>query len=436
MTTILYLSDNNLLIQKADSLSKSQGYVWLKEQLYFDLDVENNPVNHCRIEPQKINNHYWQQCSQTAIAKNPSGMRHAADLIWQHITRLKQAHNLEQVILVVPSHYHQPNLQLLLGIFQACDIRVISLVNKAIVELSNQIKTQGRYLHIDMQLHQTVCSEVIAENNSISLGNVQFVQTVGLQLLQDNLLKMIQAQFIKVDRFDPLHYAETEQQLFDQLAKLAERFHQQSKANVVVAHNAQQHSITIEKAQWDKSIADSMASLNQKIDLEQYQYCYVQMNGFEAITEFANQQSSLRNQLPDYTTVAKQYHNDSQQVVYQTEQSLALDKALEQQSSAASIDKAGKQNSSEANSVEQSRVTHLLLSGVATELANAALTFNAGQISFDAQAASNIENLLNSGKLFVVGDAGRTMLRVGDRLASEMADGVITAIYVKPSSVG
>lgn len=428
MTTILHLSDNNILIQKNDSVAKSQGYVWLKQLLYFDLDVEHNPVNHCRIEPQKVNNHYWQQCSQTAISKNPSGMRHAADLIWQHITRLKQAHDLDQVILVVPSHYHQQNLQLLLGIFKACDIEVLSLVNKAIVGLSSQIQSSANYLHVDVQLHQTACSEVIAENGKISLGKVQVIQEAGLQAIQDNLLKMIQAQFIKVDRFDPLHYAETEQQLFDQLPRMVNRFQQEAKVNVAVTHNAQQYSITVEKSQWVTVVNKSLEPLFKSNLFETVKQSYFDMNGFEAILEFMQGHSSLNGKLPSYSSALRNYQNETGTVIYQTEQmiaSLSESEVVEQIELAESVSKV--QDKVQNNN----DVTHLLLQGVAVNLSQASIAFNNGKLSFEQNQAANLNSLLADGKVFVIGEPQRKQLRVGDRLGSEMADGVITAIRVE-----
>ena len=144
MAALIHINDNNLVIQQGETLSRSQGFAWLKDgEVYFDLQSQNNAVANCRIEPQQINTRYWQQCEQTSIAANDSGMRHAADLIWRHMGELKKVHALDQVVLVVPSHYQASNLELLLGIAGSCGLRVVGLLNKAVFALHQRITREG-----------------------------------------------------------------------------------------------------------------------------------------------------------------------------------------------------------------------------------------------------------------------------------------------------
>ena len=69
-------------------------------------------------------------------------MRHAADLIWQHLSQLKQQQNLEQLVLVVPSHYRAENLQLLLGVAKACDLTVTRVIKQSGTYVVLRLKLQ------------------------------------------------------------------------------------------------------------------------------------------------------------------------------------------------------------------------------------------------------------------------------------------------------
>ena len=74
--------------------------------------------------------------------------------------------------------------------------------------------------------------------------------------------------------------------------------------------------------------------------------------------------------------------------------------------------------------------THLLQAGQAIQLGNAQIELDGRQIKLQYGPSSNLTELLESGKLFILGDTSRNQLRVDDRLGSELANGVITLIKV------
>jgi len=148
--------------------------------------------------------------------------------------------------LVVPSHYRESNLQLLLGIAKACQLEVKGLVNKAVVALQSQAPADGDYWHFDVQLHQTVCSRVHVSGGLLKLGDIEILSDVGIHLMQEALLKGLQNNFIQNSRFDPLHDAATEQQLFDQLAPIAMQLSEAGKASVGLEHQGRLHNATLD----------------------------------------------------------------------------------------------------------------------------------------------------------------------------------------------
>jgi len=479
MSAILHINDNNLIIHQGDKVSRSQGYAWLNnDQVYFDLDQQNNAVAHCRLEPQQINSLYWQQCAQTAIASNDSGMRHAADLIWKHLSELKTQQSLDYVSLIVPSHYQANNLQLLLGVARSCGLKVDALVNKAAVALHSQLVTPGTYLHVDVQLHQTVCSEVIADNDSIKLGAIEVLHEVGLQAMQDALLKEIQQRFILSDRFDPLHYAETEQQLFDQLADLAAAILRDGKANVMVEYEGRQHVSSIDSKQWHAAVTPFVKQLvGAKVESE-VSHRFYDFNGFEVVHFAADGNTSLSldagalssSQLSLRRIPRSDLVDSSGQLIYRTElnrsesgKSEPGDIAEPQNDAAAAepvstaAEKAPVKNSTNGLSPEVDRpaktsssmtssetsamasspvsagpgaVTHLMQAGFAIPVSQAHITTSQNQLKLSQARNSNIAQMLNEQKIFIMSDAQRLQLQADDRLGSNLADGVITAIRV------
>lgn len=442
MTAILHLNDNNLLLQSGNGWHRSQGYAWLKNgDVFFDFSDVDNAVAACRLEPQQINSRYWQQCEQTAIASNTSGMRHAADLIWRHLTEFKSRHQLESVILIVPSHYQAANLQLLLGIAKAVGLEVTALINKAV--FAANYGAVDSHLHIDVQLHQTVCSEVSLVGSNWALGKIEILHEVGLQNMQDALLKAIQERFVLSDRFDPLHYAETEQQLFDQLPRLAEQIHRDGKATVLVEHLGRQHSTSIDIKQWSAALA-GFASILEQAQLEGTPGLRVyDFNGFAAI-QFNHSDRSLYNQATvNVDELRTLIGNDDQpHLIYQTE--LAVTSEIGTQTSKAQLLRqvdtstlpVASQSEPTINSSTEvvangNGATHLLQHGVAVPISRAAIIMENNMLALTTADSSNLEQMMVDQQLFVMGDAQRQQLQINDRIGSNLADGVITVIRVE-----
>ena len=463
MTTALFhINDNCLQIQQASSLEQSRGYAWLKgEQVFFDLDTENIAVNHCRLSPQEINSQYWQQCEQSAIPTNAANMRHAADLVWQHLKQLQKQHGLLDVAFVVPSHYQESNLQLLLGIARACELNVEALLNKAVfaiqqTQLQKNQSQQNDCLHIDVQLHQTVCTQVSVDNGTIKLGAVEVIQNVGIQAMYDALLKAIQANFISNDRFDPLHHAQTEQQVFDQLEKLAVEINNTGKANVTVDHQQRLYTTSIDSKQWQACLAPftkTLISVGAK-----YSQVFIDLNNAfdgQALSEcdaanFVNLTTpsiDVDSFINDLAASDNTEAGDS--LVYKT-QLPELSASSLSNAGVSEVKPAGNQQQQKvadvaSNSIRQSSsqssstskpskgVTHILCSGQAVALQHALIELSNNQLAIKHSEQGNLQTLLNDGTLFVLNGAAQadmSDLQVNDRLGSNLADGVITAVQV------
>lgn len=441
---ILHLNDNNLLIQQGDKIARTQGYAWLRgADVHFDLDGQHNAVNNCRLEPQQINSLYWQQCEKTAISSNESGMRHAADLIWQHLNALKEAHSLNDVVFVVPSHYQKTNLQLLLGIAKACGLNSRGLVNKAVYALHQTTDKDTNYLHIDMQLHQTVCSEVLVKGGQASLGKIEVLHELGLQTIQDDLLRTIQNRYIQSDRFDPLHHADTEQQLFNLLPSLATELARSGKANISVERGGQQHVTSIDSKQWGDALDRYSRQLREIIVESPVDVRCYDFNGFDAVMGVAAGDVDLPS--PDGSSaiaLSALVNNQGDELRYVTELDCLNIGVVarhvvtkDTQVSAAESTKAAPQVQPQASKAEISNghdttATHLLLSGIAVPIGQAQIELSNAQLSIQTAPQTNLQQLLSGRKLIIVNDAERKELRTGDRLGSDLADGVITAIRV------
>jgi hypothetical protein len=431
MTSLLYINDNQLRLQHADGrILSSQGYAWIKEaNVVFDLDSSQpSAAQQCRLSPQQINNRYWQQCDQSSIVSNAMGLRHAADLVWQHLSQLKASYELDELVLIVPSHYQESQLQLLLGIAGACELRVVALVNKAVAELSKLVLDDGEYRHVDVQLHQAVCSTVLVEKGEARLTDVTVLQDVGIHQMQEALLHGLQSKFIQDDRFDPLHDAATEQQLFNQLPEAATNIGLSGSANIGVEHQSRLHSISVESTTWDNFLnpfrlaieAISSAALKVFVDLNGA-FDTANVSGLNSGGFVALHMSGLEGKARFLID-----HQDAGVVLYQTQ--LAAVKA-DGSNESESLSNESELDSSNI-SPSQFSPSHIVFAGRAVALEHAFVEHNSDGLLLSKKANGNLKKLLNDKKLFIINDDQRLELQVNDRVGSHLVDGTLTAIQV------
>jgi len=382
MSQLLHINDNNLLIQNGRRVARSQGYAWLKgDEVIFDSDSTSNPVQHCRLAPQQINTHYWQYCEATAITKNGAGMRHAADLVWRHLGDLREHRGVHEPVLVVPSHYRESNLQLLLGIAKSSGIDAKGLVNKAVLALHDRVTQNGDYLHIDVQLHQTVTSQVSLADGKVALGSIEVLQDVGIHVMQESILKGLQQSFIQNDRFDPLHDAGTEQQLFDQIPQIARQINESGKAQVGVQHQGRLHNTSIDAKSWEAMLSPYIKKLLATGASANVQHVYVDLNAvFEssAPASLASAGMTVISELNPASASLLSSGSGESALTYLTALSVGeqiLDSAVAEDAPQAPI------AATTQSSLDPAAPTHLLLAGKALLMREAEVVFDTNGLS-------------------------------------------------------
>jgi hypothetical protein len=211
---VLDLHDSNLQLWHADSRVQSPGYALLQGKEY----VFGAPARAiARLQPRDINTRYWWRLSTEALQPALGPARHTGDLVHSHLRQLHQeASQPAEVLLAVPGSMAREQLSLLLGIVQQCPFDAVGLVNRS-VALGSLFGQHERLFHLEIQLHQALVSELITKDNSVELKGSTPLPGCGLLQLQERLVEIIAAEFVRQTRFDPRRQAATEQQLYDTL---------------------------------------------------------------------------------------------------------------------------------------------------------------------------------------------------------------------------
>lgn len=226
---LLDLNDSNLQLWHRDARVQSPGYALLQGKEY----LFGAPARAAaRLQPRDINTRYWWQLSTDTLQPALGPARHTGDLVHAHLKQLHaQAHQPDELLLAVPGSMQHEQLALLLGIVQQCPFAAVGLVNRS-VALGSLYSQGGRLFHLEIQLHQAVISELAERNEQVELQRTMPLPGCGLLQLQERLVELIAAEFVRQTRFDPRRKAATEQQLYDALPAALRALHNSTETNL------------------------------------------------------------------------------------------------------------------------------------------------------------------------------------------------------------
>jgi hypothetical protein len=228
---LLDLNDCNLQLWHQDTHVQSPGYALLRGQQYtFGAQARAG----ARLQPRDINTRYWWQLSTEALQPALGPARHTGDLAHAHLQALhREAQQPSEMVLAVSGTMAHDQLSLLLGIVQQCPFDAVGLVNRS-VALGSLYSHSERLFHLEIQLHQAVICELTAHNNTLDLQRTVPLPGCGLLQVQERLVEIIAAAFVRQTRFDPRRKADSEQQLYDALPATLLALQNSSETNVDV----------------------------------------------------------------------------------------------------------------------------------------------------------------------------------------------------------
>ncbi|MDG1233378.1 MAG: hypothetical protein P8P91_14040, partial [Pseudomonadales bacterium] len=145
-------------------------------------------------------------------------------------------------------YYLNSDLGLLLGMAQECGMPVKGIVDQSVIAASN-LPLRSNVIHLDIHLHSFTLTQ-ISNRGILARKSVKTILETGLSTLLDRWANIIASQFIQTTRFDPMHNADTEQQLFNLLPGWIRNL-----------PDSNTHSFSVKAAGTEHSVAISQESL-------------------------------------------------------------------------------------------------------------------------------------------------------------------------------
>jgi hypothetical protein len=170
-----------------------------------------------RINPRHSFNRFWSELNQQPLRRPAGRARHHADLAYFHLQSLlaEADDEADEYLLAVPPWLDAAALALLLGVTQSMNVNVTGLVASGLLP-GLAAAAPGPVTVLEAGLH-SIWETSVAVGDSVSLTDRELLLRQGLAGLDDLWVRHIAQCFVRQARFDPLHEATVEQQLYDAL---------------------------------------------------------------------------------------------------------------------------------------------------------------------------------------------------------------------------
>jgi FHA domain len=200
-----------------------------------------------RVKPKQVSNDYWAGLSLAPASSSVTGTENTAELAFAQLRGLWEqiGDPTREAVFVVPGSFARDQLGILLGLAEECRIPVKAMIDAAVA--ASHCHYPGRDLFfLDAGLHE-VAVTLVGQGEEAVLGARQALEALGIVHLTDQIARSIAQAFVLKTRFDPLHDAKTEQQLYDALPGWLARLHEHEGIDVTMAHQGDEFKVTIER---------------------------------------------------------------------------------------------------------------------------------------------------------------------------------------------
>ncbi len=237
-------SETEGLLELDGSNLQSPGLaVHLQDELIVGMAAEQR----VRLNPPKSVSDFWDQLSTDPLKQAGFGGQTVAELAYLHLSQIWEniRKHGDAVAIAVPDPYTQMQLGLILGMAEEMSLPIIGFTSIAVAG-SQAADKADLILHLDVQLHRWILTE-LSQHDGIRQQQVHSLQGIGLNHLKNEWVKTIAEAFIQKTRFDPLHDAAYEQQLYNYLSRLLSESSDQSELAFEVNAGAQSYRVDLEK---------------------------------------------------------------------------------------------------------------------------------------------------------------------------------------------
>ena len=216
-----------------------------------------------RLKPLLAHSNFWRGLSTEPLIRPSRLVRTTADIAFAQLNALLQPYKSERVLLAIPAGYGREQLGLLLGVVNETGVTVSGLVDASLAACTLE-PAPARVLHLDLELHQALLSVleyVGGDKPGLRRSRYEIAARQGMLALQQTWMQMIAETFVRKTRFDPLHDANMEQRLADELPGWLEKLSTESPIQLQMQFRDSALQVELERDAFIKAAEKHYAEL-------------------------------------------------------------------------------------------------------------------------------------------------------------------------------
>lgn len=216
-----------------------------------------------RLKPLLAHSNFWRGLSTEPLIRPSRLVRTTADIAFAQLNALLEPYKSERVLLAIPAGYGREQLGLLLGVVNETGVTVSGLVDASLAACTLE-PAPARVLHLDLELHQALLSVleyVGGDKPGLRRSRYEIAARQGMLALQQTWMQMIAETFVRKTRFDPLHDANMEQRLADELPGWLEKLSTESPIQLQMQFRDSALQVELERDAFIKAAEKHYAEL-------------------------------------------------------------------------------------------------------------------------------------------------------------------------------
>ncbi len=220
-----------------------------------------------RLHPLQVNLGFWDQLNKEPLKQPNQYARSHAEMAYAHLAHIweKIGGRRNEMVMAVPAIFARDQLGLILGITQALSIPLRGMVSLSVAAASTPCPERV-LLHLDIHLHR---SEVafLDQGERLTQKDVATAKKRGLRHLYSEWVKAIAEAFVRTTRFDPLHEASTEQELYDRLPAVMVGLQQDSSLLFEMVVGSKSYRVNLSRELFAAKAQGVFQEIGEMIDL-------------------------------------------------------------------------------------------------------------------------------------------------------------------------
>ncbi len=264
MDYVLEINDSDLSLHANQKLAyRGPGIALVREN---EILFGEPALRLSRAHPRQTNQQYFARMNADPLPYPVSNAANHADLVYLHLKQLNELIRREpgDLVLAVPAILSADQLGVLLGIVQECGMAVSGFVDAAVAAASVS-ELPSRVCHLDMHLQRT-CVTRLEIGAEVARTGADEVADCGLAHLLEGWVNVIADRFVRDTRFDPLHAADTEQQLYNQVYDWAMgQSGQNGEIGIEIEYRDQIRRVEVSRSQLEDKARQRFTHLTERL---------------------------------------------------------------------------------------------------------------------------------------------------------------------------